>query len=52
VSNPTVALSDVNQNIAGGDRNGEVDNGLECRRHLIIFLNFLLPLLGCKLILA
>ena len=31
VSNRNVALPDVNQNVAGGERNGEVDNGLECR---------------------
>jgi hypothetical protein len=40
VSNRTVALPDVNQNVAGGERNGEVDNGLECRHHLIIFFIF------------
>jgi hypothetical protein len=31
VSNRTVALSNVNRNVAGDERNGEVENGLECR---------------------
>ena len=40
MSNRTVALPDVNQNVASGERNGEVDNGLECRHHLIIIFIF------------
>jgi hypothetical protein len=47
VSDRTVALSDVNRNVAAGERNRksatEVENGLEC---------ILLLLLAFKLILA
>ena len=31
VFNRTVALSNVNRNVAGDERNSEVENGLECR---------------------
>jgi hypothetical protein len=52
VSNRTVALPDVNKNVAGGERNGEVDNGLECRHRLIIFFKFFTAVIGIKFILA
>jgi hypothetical protein len=45
VSDRTVALSDVNQNVAGGERNGEVENGQ-------LSVDISLLLLASKLILA
>jgi hypothetical protein len=32
-----VTLSNVNQNVAGGERNGEVENELKCR-HLTVVI--------------
>jgi hypothetical protein len=45
VSDLTVALSNVNENVAGCERNGEVENELESR-HLTVVID------ECKLILA
>jgi hypothetical protein len=36
VSDRTVALSNVNQNVAGGERNGEVENELKCRNLTVV----------------
>jgi hypothetical protein len=37
VSDRLVTLSNVNQNVAGGTRNGEVENELKCR-HLTVVI--------------